>query len=53
MGYTGRVQFENRSHKKVPAVYNSREKSVRHVHMINEKSTDPIQKFYPEGEKIF
>ena len=44
MGYTGPVQL------KCPClVYNSREKSVSPVQMINEKSTDPVQKFYPEG----
>ena len=30
-------------------VYNSREKSVSPTQIIDEKSTDPVQKFYAEG----
>ena len=30
-------------------VYNNREKSVSPIQIIDEKSTDPVQKFYAEG----
>ena len=49
MGYTGWVQFENWSHKQVPALCIIAEKSVSPVEMINEKSTDPVQKLYAES----
>ena len=47
MGYTGPVQFENGSHKKVPNQCIIADKKV--LAPYSEKSTDPVQTFYAEG----
>ena len=45
----GRYNLKIEVTKNSIAVYNSREKRVIPIQIIDEKSTDPIQKFYAEG----